>query len=80
MLASFKFVNFGDSIINWIKLFNTEVNAAVNQSGHLSDFSKYIGVVAKAILSPPCLRPNTFSIVNNNIDRKEYLYMDKKIN
>ena len=33
-----KFFNFGDSIINWVKVFYNNINSAVIQGGNLSDF------------------------------------------
>ena len=36
LYKTFKFFNFGDNIISWIKLFNNNVNAYVSQCGFLS--------------------------------------------
>ena len=74
MLTAFKYFNFGDSILNWIKLFNTDVKAAINQSGYLSEFfkihrgcrqgdpiSSYEFLVCAEIL---------YLMINNNLDIK----------
>lgn len=33
-----KFFNFGQSIRNWVRIFYSNINSAVNQGGNLSDF------------------------------------------
>ena len=33
-----KFFNFGQSICNWVRIFYSNINSAVNQGGNLSDF------------------------------------------
>ena len=33
-----KLFNFGESIINWVKVFYNNIKSAVNQGGHLSEF------------------------------------------
>lgn len=38
LFSTLKFFNFGESIINWIKVFYNKINSAVIQGGNLSSF------------------------------------------
>ena len=41
LYKTFKFFNFGDSILSWLKLFNNDVKAYVSQCGFFVETNKY---------------------------------------
>ncbi len=90
LLKTIDYFNFGDDILNWIKLFYSDAKSCVTNNGYLSDFfsinrgvrqgcplSPYLFIMAIEILSQSIINEADITGVKMyNIELKNTMFAD----
>lgn len=71
MYKCLKHFNFGDDLINWVKLFYNDVQSCVSNNGHLSDFFKIRRGVRQGCPLSPFLFIICIELLSNAVRKNE---------
>ena len=71
MYKCLKHFNFGNGLINWVKLFYNDAQSCVSNNGHLSDFFKIRRGVRQGCPLSPYLFINCIELLSNAVRKNK---------